>query len=85
MPAFTLLPLRVCQTESIPRSPSRMSSPTITKIPVLPISYSDAMPLLKAMGGPVTPPEWRGALPITYHLAGSARSEDRHPLQAQPE
>jgi N-acetylated-alpha-linked acidic dipeptidase len=43
---------------------------TITKIPVLPISYGDAQPLLEALGGPVAPPEWRGALPITYHLGG---------------
>lgn len=41
---------------------------TITKIPVLPISYRDALPLLTAMGGPVVPLEWRGGLPITYHL-----------------
>ncbi|HEX7678477.1 MAG TPA: transferrin receptor-like dimerization domain-containing protein, partial [Thermoanaerobaculia bacterium] len=40
----------------------------ITKIPVLPISYSDALPLLRALGGPVAPSEWRGALPITYHM-----------------
>jgi N-acetylated-alpha-linked acidic dipeptidase len=46
----------------------------ITKIPVLPISYSDALPLLRALEGPVAPPDWRGALPITYHLgAGPAR------------
>ena len=41
---------------------------TITKIPVLPISYRDALPLLSAMEGPVVPQEWRGDLPITYHL-----------------
>ncbi|HJW95574.1 MAG TPA: transferrin receptor-like dimerization domain-containing protein [Thermoanaerobaculia bacterium] len=41
---------------------------TITKIPVLPISYGDALPLLRALGGPVAPTDWRGALPITYHL-----------------
>ncbi|MEA2164220.1 MAG: N-acetylated-alpha-linked acidic dipeptidase [Thermoanaerobaculia bacterium] len=46
----------------------RKDSDVITKIPVLPISYSDALPLLRALGGPVAPPEWRGALPITYHL-----------------
>src|SRR6266550_2815716 len=46
----------------------------LTKIPVLPISYSDALPLLRALGGPIAPPDWRGALPITYHLgAGPAR------------
>ena len=41
---------------------------TITKIPVLPISYGDAQPLLEALGGPVAPEDWRGALPITYHV-----------------
>jgi len=35
---------------------------------VLPISYGDALPLLRALGGPVAPAEWRGALPITYHM-----------------
>ncbi len=39
-----------------------------TKIPVLPISYADAQPLLAALTGPVAPAEWRGALPITYHI-----------------
>jgi N-acetylated-alpha-linked acidic dipeptidase len=43
-------------------------APTITKIPVLPISYGDAEPLLRAMGGQVAPEAWRGALPLTYHL-----------------
>jgi N-acetylated-alpha-linked acidic dipeptidase len=46
----------------------RKDAEVITKIPVLPISYSDALPLLRALGGPVAPPEWRGALPITYHI-----------------
>lgn len=41
---------------------------TIMKIPVLPISYHDAQPLLAAMGGPVALADWRGALPITYHV-----------------
>ncbi len=41
---------------------------TITRIPVLPISYGDALPLLSALQGPVAPEGWRGALPITYHL-----------------
>ena len=45
-----------------------------TKIPVLPISYGDAEPLLRNLAGPVAPPDWRGALPITYHLGpGPAR------------
>ncbi len=43
-------------------------APTLTKIPVMPISYGDAKPLLAALGGPLAPDSWRGALPITYHL-----------------
>ncbi|MDG2398536.1 MAG: transferrin receptor-like dimerization domain-containing protein, partial [Candidatus Marinimicrobia bacterium] len=43
-------------------------APTIMKIPVLPISYGDALPLLKALEGPVAPAEWRGGLPVTYHI-----------------
>ena len=46
----------------------RKDAPTITKIPVLPISYQDALPLLEALGGPVAPTSWRGALPMTYHI-----------------
>jgi len=41
---------------------------TLTKIPVLPMSYGDAQPLLAALKGPVAPDAWRGALPITYHV-----------------
>ncbi len=41
---------------------------TITKIPVLPISYGDAQPLLAALAGPVAPEPWRGGLGITYHV-----------------
>jgi N-acetylated-alpha-linked acidic dipeptidase len=44
---------------------------TIMKIPVLPISYADALPLLKSLGGQVVPASWRGALPITYHVGPS--------------
>jgi N-acetylated-alpha-linked acidic dipeptidase len=45
-------------------------SPTIFKIPVLPISYADAQHFLAALGGRVAPPNWRGSLPITYHVGG---------------
>lgn len=41
---------------------------TILKIPVLPISYKDAQPLLAALDGPVAPAGWAGSLPITYHV-----------------
>jgi N-acetylated-alpha-linked acidic dipeptidase len=43
-------------------------APTLLKIPVQPISYHDAEPLLRALDGPVAPPDWRGALPFTYHI-----------------
>ncbi|MDQ2930924.1 MAG: M28 family peptidase [Gemmatimonadota bacterium] len=47
---------------------------TLTKIPVLPISYGDAQPLLSALGGPVVPNDWKGGLPITYRFgAGPAK------------
>jgi N-acetylated-alpha-linked acidic dipeptidase len=61
---------------------------TITKIPVMPISYTDATPLLKSLGGQLVPENWRGALPFTYktgpsvvmaHLA-LAFNWDRKPL-----
>lgn len=41
---------------------------TITKIPVLPISYADAQPLLAELTGRVVPGGWRGGLPLTYHF-----------------
>ncbi|MFZ0392799.1 MAG: M28 family metallopeptidase [Terracidiphilus sp.] len=61
---------------------------TITKIPVLPISYADATPFLKALGGETVPPAWRGALPFTYHVGPSVANAhlavsfnwDRKPL-----
>jgi N-acetylated-alpha-linked acidic dipeptidase len=40
----------------------------LTKIPVLPISYHDALPLLHSLAGPVAPDHWKGALPVTYHV-----------------
>ena len=47
---------------------NRDESTALLKIPVLPVSYADALPLLTAMEGPVAPPLWRGALPLTYHI-----------------
>lgn len=41
---------------------------SIAKIPTLPISYGDAQPLLAALKGPMAPAEWRGSLPIPYHV-----------------
>ncbi len=41
---------------------------TFTKIPVMPISYDDAEPLLKNLNGELVPENWRGSLPLTYHI-----------------
>jgi N-acetylated-alpha-linked acidic dipeptidase len=49
----------------------REDAPSLPKIPVLPISYADAQPLLAALQGPVVPESWRGALPLTYHIGPS--------------
>ena len=46
----------------------RKDAVTIMKIPVLPISYEDALPFLQSLSGPVAPAAWRGGLPITYHV-----------------
>jgi N-acetylated-alpha-linked acidic dipeptidase len=36
-------------------------------IPVNPLSYHDAAPILQALAGPNVPHEWQGALPFAYH------------------
>lgn len=41
---------------------------SLAKIPVLPISYGDAQPLLAALQGPMAPADWRGNLAIPYHV-----------------
>jgi N-acetylated-alpha-linked acidic dipeptidase len=52
---------------------TRAEATTILKIPVLPISYADAQHFLSALDGPVAPEDFRGGLPITYHVGpGSA-------------
>ena len=47
---------------------TRAEATTLMKIPVLPISYADATPLLEHLEGPVAPEKWRGALGFTYHI-----------------
>ena len=47
---------------------TRAEAKTLMKIPVLPISYADATPLLRTLEGPVAPEGWRGALGFTYHI-----------------
>ncbi|MEY2811073.1 MAG: hypothetical protein RI991_68 [Bacteroidota bacterium] len=51
---------------------------TIMKIPVLPISYEDALPLLQSLSGPVVPDAWKGGLPITYHAGPSTQKVRLH-------
>jgi len=46
----------------------RLKAPNLLKIPVLPISYHDAKPLLEALEGPVAPNNWHGGLPFAYHI-----------------
>ncbi len=55
---------------------------TLVKIPVLPISHGDALPLLKNLRGKQAPREWRGALPITYHV-GPGPSKVRVKLEVE--
>jgi N-acetylated-alpha-linked acidic dipeptidase len=52
------------------RLASRNDAANLLKIPVLPISYHDAKPLLESLDGPVVPDGWQGALPFTYHIGG---------------
>jgi len=49
----------------------REDAPSLPKIPVLPISYGDAQPLLAALDGPPVPESWRGSLPLTYRIGPS--------------
>jgi N-acetylated-alpha-linked acidic dipeptidase len=58
---------------SVPSLPdSKRISPDqsaqLPKIPVTPLSYHDAWPILQHLGGPDSPREWQGSLPFTYHV-----------------
>jgi len=60
-------------TASVPSLPdSKRIAPAeseqLPKIPVTPLSYADASPILEHMGGPASPRAWQGALPFTYHV-----------------
>jgi N-acetylated-alpha-linked acidic dipeptidase len=70
MPTYPGDPLTpgVGATPEVAKTVDLARAKTLTKIPVMPISYGDALPLLKALGGPVVPESWRGALPVTYHF-----------------
>jgi N-acetylated-alpha-linked acidic dipeptidase len=63
----------IAATNDLPDSqrvtdPAKMNQPSI---PVNPLSYLDASPILEALDGPETPRAWQGALPFTYHLGGT--------------
>lgn len=69
MPVYPGDPLtpNIGATKDAPRI-DRKDAVNLLKIPVLPISYHDAEPLLRSLEGPVAPEDWKGALPFTYHL-----------------
>src|SRR5271170_7322068 len=60
----------VASLPSLPESQrvSPQQSAQMPKIPVTPLSYRDAAPILQNLGGPDSPREWQGALPFTYHV-----------------
>jgi N-acetylated-alpha-linked acidic dipeptidase len=66
------------QTPGVASTPELPDSKRVTdtrgnepSIPSNPISYKDAMPILKCLGGAESPRAWQGALPFTYHVGGS--------------
>ncbi|MGB9202770.1 MAG: M28 family metallopeptidase [Terriglobales bacterium] len=60
----------VASTPALPDSQrvAPAASAQLPKIPVTPLSYADASPILEHLGGPASPREWQGALPFTYHV-----------------
>ncbi len=60
----------IASTPNLPDSKrvSPAASEQLPKIPVTPLSYADAQPILEHLGGPQSPREWQGALPFTYHV-----------------
>ena len=60
----------VAALSSLPESKriAPQQSAQVPKIPVTPLSYHDAWPILQHLRGPETPREWQGSLPFTYHI-----------------
>jgi N-acetylated-alpha-linked acidic dipeptidase len=58
-------------SKRIPMDKLQANQPSI---PTNPLSYKDAAPILKALGGDESPRDWQGALPFTYHLGASAQN-----------
>ena len=57
-------------SKRIPLSELKGNQPSI---PANPLSYKDAAPILKCLDGAVSPHEWQGALPFTYHIGGTGK------------
>ncbi len=67
----------IASTPDLPNSkriPADKLQSNQPSIPTNPLSYKDAAPILKALGGDESPREWQGALPFTYHLGATAKS-----------
>ena len=47
------------------------ASPILMHIPALPLSYAEAEPFLRVLGGQTVPAAWRGGLPLTYRSGPS--------------
>src|ERR1700748_3120233 len=58
------------------RTPADKLQANQPSIPTNPLSYKDAAPILKALGGDESPREWQGALPFTYHLGAVGNKTD---------
>jgi N-acetylated-alpha-linked acidic dipeptidase len=70
----------VASTPALPDSKrvSPAASEQLPKIPVTPLSYADASPILEHLGGPTSPREWQGALPFTYHVGSGPAKVKMH-------
>ncbi|MGB6383835.1 MAG: M28 family metallopeptidase [Terriglobales bacterium] len=70
----------IAATPNLPDSKrvSPADSQQLPKIPVTPLSYADASPILEHLGGPQSPREWQGALPFTYHVGPGASKVKMH-------
>ena len=56
----------------------------LPKIPVVPLGYGDAEPLLRALAGPNVPEKWQGGLPFAYsYRTGTGEGSSQSPLRSQ--
>src|SRR5260370_36811264 len=70
----------VASTPTLPNAKrvSPAESEQLPKIPVTPLSYADASPILEHLGGPLSPREWHGALPFPHHVGPGPAKRKRH-------